>query len=171
MTADLGGLAANKAELCNVSGSMGKTHWYKLSAALPGSMDYVELDLYDQQGPFAGGAVHTGMFPVDPSFTTCGVCVRGLGGKGTAAEKEYLATGGMVNITALGAAGAPISATLSDITLVEVNKDHTAIADGCTASVAGAKLDGTVVQVGGTGGGGGGAGGGGGGGCATTIGD
>jgi hypothetical protein len=168
-TPDTGPLAATKAELCNVSGSMGKQHWYKLSATLPGSMSYVEVDLYDQFGAFAGGPVHIGTFPVDTAFATCGVCVRGLANKGVAGEKEYLATAGNVNVTAVGAAGQPISATLSNVTFAEVNASHAAVSNGCTAAVAGATIDGTVVQVGGTGGGGGG--GGGGSMCATTIGD
>jgi hypothetical protein len=161
-------MGATKAELCNVPGSQGATHWYKLSATIPGSMTYVEINLYDQVGAFAGVAVHTGTFPVDTSFASCGVCVRGLADKGAATAKEYFATAGSVNVTALGPAGQPISATLSNVTFAEVNATHGLVSSGCTAAVTAAKIDGTIVQVGGTSGGGGG---GGGGMCATAIGD
>lgn len=170
--ADTGALAATKAQLCNVSGSMGALHWYRLAATMPGeAMDYLQVELYDQVGAFAGGAVHTGTFPIDTDPNRCGVCVRGLGDKGTAGAKEYFASGGTVNVTAVGGNGQPISATLSDITFVEVDTDRKPVSNGCTATLAGAQLDGTVVQVGGTGGSTGGSGGGGGGTCPATIGD
>src|SRR5437868_3642377 len=82
--ADPGPLTASKAEMCNVSGSMGKSHWYKLAAALPGSMNYVQVDLWDGLGAFTGGLVHTGTFTItakDADPNSCGVCVRGLGAK------------------------------------------------------------------------------------------
>jgi hypothetical protein len=170
-TADTGAMVATKAELCNVPGSMGAQHWYKLSASIAGSMNYVEVNLYDKVGAFAGVAVHTGTFPVETAFGTCGVCVRGLADKGAATAKEYVAIGGSVMVTALGPAGQPISATLSNVTFAEVNASHSPVSNGCTAAVTAAKIDGTVVQVGGTGGGGAGGGGGGGGMCATAIGD
>src|SRR5882724_13609760 len=92
-TADTGALSASKAELCNVPGSMGKSHWYRVAATLPGSsVNYVEVDLYDGTGAFAGGTVKTGTFPVDTSFASCGVCVRGLGDKAGTDQKEYFAT-------------------------------------------------------------------------------
>ena len=168
-TADSGALTASKAEMCNVSGSMGASHWYKLAAVLPGSMNYVQVELWDKQGVFAGGLVHPGTFTItgnEADYTKCGVCVRGLGAKGvTGQQKEYFATGGTVNVTAVGINGQPISATLSNISFVEIDATtHNLVASGCAATVAGAKLDGTVMQIGGTGTGGGGGGGGAGGG-------
>jgi hypothetical protein len=174
MTSDVGVLAATKAEMCNVSGSMGKSHWYKLSTMLPDpSMDYVQVELWDGAGAFKGGTVHTGTFPVDTTYGSCGVCVRGMGAKGATDQKEYFATGGTVNITAVGGDGAPFAATLSDITFDEIDTSHKMVADGCTASVAAAQISGTVVKLGGTGtgGSGGGGGGGGAGACPTTVGD
>src|ERR1041384_6475407 len=56
--ADTGPLAASKAQMCNVPGSMGKSHWYKLAAQMPGTMDYVQVELWDQHGVFTGGAGH-----------------------------------------------------------------------------------------------------------------
>src|SRR4051812_47624084 len=56
-TANPGALTASKAEMCNVSGSMGAAHWYKLAAALPGTMNYVQVELWDKTGAFAGGLV------------------------------------------------------------------------------------------------------------------
>lgn len=174
---DAGALTASKAQMCNVSGSMGASHWYKLAAALPDSTNYVQVELWDNQGVFAGGPVHPGTFTIsgnEADFTKCGVCVRGLGAKGvTGQQKEYFATGGTVNVTAVGTNGQPISATLSNISFVEIDATtHQLVTGGCTATVAGAKLEGTVVQVGGTTGGGTGGGGSGGGGqCAPGIGD
>src|SRR5215470_5800807 len=62
---DTGTLGALKAQLCNVSGSMGHAHWYRLSAVLPGSsMSDVQLELWDGRGAFAGTPVHTGTFTI-----------------------------------------------------------------------------------------------------------
>jgi hypothetical protein len=168
-TADTGMLTAAKAQMCNVNGSGGTVHWYKLSAALPGSMSYVQVELWDNIGAFGGVAVHTGSFPIDTDPATCGVCVRGLGNKGAAGAKEYVATSGTVHVTAVGSDGQPFSATLSNIAFAEVDAAHHVVADGCTATLAAARVDGTVMKVGGTGGGGGG--GNGSGQCATTVGD
>ena len=174
--ADTGGLSAWKAQLCNVPGSMGASHWYKLSAQLPAdtkNMDYVQLELWDHAGPFATGTVHAGQFDItgaDSDPATCGVCVRGIGDKGLPTEKEYFATSGQVNVTALGADMQPISATLANLTFVEVSA-KVLVMDGCVADLAGTKMDGTVVKTGGTGGGGGGGGGSGAGGCKLTVGD
>jgi hypothetical protein len=165
-----GALPAWKAQLCNVPGSMGALHWYKLSAALPEQMDYVQLELWDHAGAFAGTAVHTGTFDVDPDPATCGVCVRAIGDKGLPTEKEYFATSGSVTVTALGADTQPISATLSNLTFVEVDA-KVLVTDGCVADLAATQMDGTVVKTGGAGGGGGGGGNTGSGGCLLTVGD
>jgi len=163
---DAGTLTALKAELCNVSGSMGARKWYRLSATLiDGTV--VQLELYDAAGPFAGGTVRTGTFPVDTTFGQCGVCLRAIGDKGMETETEYFGTGGSVNITAVGTNGQPISATVSGATFAEVNTDHAPVSGGCTAALAGVKIDGVVVDKGGMGGGGGG----GMGGCVATVGD
>lgn len=173
--ADMGPLTATKAQMCNVSGSMGTAHWYKLAAAMPGSMNYVQVDLWDKLGAFAGGVVHTGTFTItgdDANPDKCGVCVRAMGAKGTADQKTYFAIGGTVNVTAVGTNGQPISATLSNISFVEIDAtSHKPVASGCSTSVAGAKLDGVVMQVGGSGGGTGGGGGSGAGGCLPGIAD
>ena len=174
MMSDVGALSATHAELCNVPGSMGKSHWYKLAAMLPdSSMDFVQVELWDGAGAFMGGTVHTGTLPVDTSFGSCGVCVRGMGAKGATDQKEYFAISGTVNVTAVGDSGAPFSATLSDIMFGEIDASHKMVTDGCTAMVTSAQISGTVVKLGGTGtgGGGGGGGGGGAGACPTTVGD
>jgi hypothetical protein len=167
-----GALTATKSQMCNVPGSQGAQHWYRLAATLPGgATDYVQLDLWDNKGAFAGGTVKVGTYPItgnDAAYATCGICVRGLGDKGTTGQKEYFATGGTVNVTAIGGNGLPIAATLSNLTLVEVDATtHAPVASGCTASVASTQVSGTVVQVAGGGGGGGG----GGGACPATVGD
>jgi hypothetical protein len=174
--AETGMLGALKAQMCNVTGSMGQSHWYRLSATLPDSpMSYVQLELWDGHGAFSGVAVHTGTFAItgaDAAATTCGVCVRGLGDKGGTNATEYFATGGTVEVTAIGGDGAPIAATLTDLSFVEVAPaSHLPVGDGCTAALAGTRIAGTVVQVGGTGGGTGGGTSGGTGMCPQTIGD
>jgi len=163
---DAGALTALHADRCNVSGSMGTRKWYRLAASLPDGT-IVQLELYDAAGAFAGGTVRTGAFPVETSFGSCGVCLRALGDKGMATETEYFGTGGTVTITAIGAGGAPISATVTDATFAEVDADHAPVSGGCAASLVGVKIDGVVVDKGGTGGGGGG----GMGSCPTTVGD
>jgi hypothetical protein len=170
-TADAGALTAAFAQRCNVPGSMGERKWYRAAATLPGTTNVVQVELYDNAGPFAGGAVHTGTFPVDADPVTCGVCVRALGEKGGANEMEYFATRGLVTLSALGASGTAFSVEVADLTLEQIDADHTLVPGGCTAAVAGAELDGTIMDHGGTGGGGGGGGGMGTGTCATTIGD
>lgn len=169
-TADTGALSAAKTQMCNYPGSMGQQHWYRAFATLPGATtNYVQVELYDQIGAFAGTTVHTGSFPVDPDPASCGVCVRGLGDKGATDAKEYFATSGMVNVTAIGASGATLTVALSNIGFVELDANRHPVSGGCTATVGAGQLSGTIVQMGGTGTGGGGTGGAGA--CPQTIGD
>lgn len=170
-TADAGALTAAFAQRCNVPGSMGVRKWYRAAATLPGTTNIVQVELYDNAGPFMGGAVTTGTFPVDADPVTCGVCVRALGDKGGEKEMEYFATSGMVTLSSLGPNGTAFSVEVSDLALEQIDADHVLVPDGCTAMVAGAQLDGTIMDRGGMGGGGGGGGGSGTGTCATTIGD
>lgn len=169
-TGDAGTLTALYAQRCNVPNSMGARKWYRMAATLPGTTNVVQVELYDNAGPFSGGSVRAGTFPVDPDPVTCGVCVRALGDKGGETEMEYFATGGTVTISAFGAPGTAFSAEVADLALEQVDA-HALVEGGCTAYVAGAQLDGTLADHGGMGGGGGGSGGGGTGACATTVGD
>jgi hypothetical protein len=172
--ADAGDLLALKANQCNVPMSQGQRKWYRLSATLPGTTDIVELNLWDNLGAFKGGKIRLGTFPIsgeETSFTTCGVCVRALGDKGTAEQQEFLANGGTVEITALGVNNEPISATLSNLTFAQVdNATRVPVPSGCTSTLARIKMSGTVVALG-MGGGNGGGGGMGGNNCPTVIGD
>lgn len=164
-TADAGDLAALKAQQCNVPGSGGARKWYRVDATLPGSMDHVQIELWDGRGAFSAGAVVVGTYPItgaELNPATCGVCVRGLGDKGAATQKEYFATAGQVQVTAVGGNGLPVSVTLTNATFAEIDAAKAPVAGGCTATVSRAKLDGTIVTV---------AGGGGGGACPATIGD
>jgi hypothetical protein len=170
-TGDAGTQSALKAQMCDVPMSHGMSHWYRLSATLD-TGDIVQLELWPNLGAFSAGPVTTGTFPIETSPSTCGVCLRAIGDKGTATQKEYFGSGGMVNITALGADTQPISATITNATLVEINAtSHVAIPSGCASSLAHIEVDGTVMYVHGTGGGGGGGGGAGTGACPTTVGD
>jgi len=164
----MGDLTALTAHQCNVPGSGGAKKFYQLSATMTGTMDIVQVELWDGRGAFAAGAVAVGSYPADADFNTCGVCIRALGDKGLATQKEYFATAGTVEVTAIGGAGQPISATVTSATFVEVDStSHAVVTMGCTSALARVKVDGTVVAV--TGGGGGG--GGGGGACPIGIGD
>jgi hypothetical protein len=170
--ADAGSLSALKSQRCNVPGSMGTKKWYRLSATLPGApMDVVPLELWDGQGGFAGGTVRTGTFQItgaELAYSTCGVCLRAAGDKGTAAEKTYFATGGTVEVTSVGAAGTTLSAKITNATFAEVNAMNVKVTNGCTTALAGATVSGSI---GGGGGGGGGGGTGGGPSCPSTVGD
>ena len=163
---DAGTMVAFKSQRCNVPGTMGTQKWYRLSAQLPNSADYVQLELWPNTGAYTG-AVTTGTFTIggaDAVYDTCGVCGRALGDKAQAAQKEYFATSGMVNVSAVGNAGEALTATLTNISFVEVNPTtKTPIASGCAAALARIQISGTVVDIGGGGGGGGT--------CPTTIGD
>jgi len=173
-TADVGMLTAVETQMCNYPGSMGMQHWYRAFVTLPDApTSYVQIELYDKVGAFAGGTVRTGSFPVDTDPATCGVCVRGMGDKGATDAKEYFATTGTVTISAIGGNMATLTATLSNIGFVELDKNRHLVSGGCMATFAAGQISGTVVQKGGMGGGSGSGGGGGGGGgmCAQTVGD
>jgi hypothetical protein len=178
--ADVGSLTALHSAKCNVPMSMGAKNWYRLSAELPGSpMDVVQIELWDGIGAFAAGKVAVGTYAItglESAYDTCGVCVRGLGDKGSAGAKKYFATGGSVTITSLTPT---LTASFSNVTFGEVDAMDKPVASGaCSSMVGGASISGTLVDStnvgggGGTGGGnGGGTGGAGGGACPTTIGD
>ena len=167
---DTGDLTALKAQQCNVPGTQGAQKFYRMSATLPGSTtEIVQLELYDNKGPFAGKAVVPGTYPItgtDASYATCGVCVRAIGGKGTAGETTYFATGGTVVVTSVGTGGGAASATITNATFGEVDPTtNAAVTGGCASSLTRSKIDGTMIVTGGGGGGGGG------GACPTGIGD
>jgi hypothetical protein len=167
---DAGTLTAAKAQQCNVPMSGGLKKWYRVAAPLTGSMDFIQIELWDGRGAFAAGAgtVVAGTYQLtgtelDP--TMCGICVRGLGDKGTATQKEYFATAGTVVVTSV-VPGQPISVTLTNARFQEIDATKAAVSGGCSAPVSNAKIDGTLLAAGGGGGGGGGTGG-----CPATIGD
>src|SRR5262245_43930720 len=87
---DLGMLAALKAQRCNVPNSGGTAKWYRLSALVPNTMDYVQLELWPGMGAYAGVAVTTGTQTImgqDAGYNNCGVCGRALGDKMQASQK------------------------------------------------------------------------------------
>lgn len=159
-----GDVTALKANSCNVPMSMGQRKWYRLSATVPGTGDVVQLELWDNLGPFKGGVVRAGTFEIkgdDASLTSCGVCVRALGDKGTEGAQEFFATSGVVEVESVGGNGTAFVATIRDITFEQVDTVSKAVvSDGCASSLTEIKVSGTVVAMGGNGGGGGGGGGG-----------
>jgi hypothetical protein len=161
-TADTGALTASKTQRCNVSGSMGTRKWYRMMAALPGSpTDFVQLELWDGQGAFSGGVVKTGTFQItgaELDYQTCGVCLRAIGDKGTAAAKMYFATGATVEVTSVGIGGATLAAKITNATFAEVDATNKKVANGCASSLAASQISGVIVDMAGTGGGTGGGG-------------
>jgi hypothetical protein len=163
---DAGSLAASKAQQCNVPGSGGAKKWYRVAAPLTGTMDFIQIELWDGRGAFAAGAVAPGTYQLtgaELSPTTCGICVRGLGDKGAATQKEYFATSGTVLVTSVGTGGGAVSVTLTNARFQEIDAAKAPVSGGCAAPVSNAKIDGTIVVAGGGGGGGGN--------CPATIGD
>jgi hypothetical protein len=171
---DAGSVTALAAQRCNVPGSMGSQHWWRLLGAMDSDpTDIVQLELWPNQGAFAGGAVHTGTFTImgdDADPAKCGVCVRAVGHHGTADQVLYFATSGTVNVVAFGDAPATFTADVANASFVEVSATNT-FSGSCGSSLAHVNVSGMVVNKGGTGGGGGGGGGGGPGGCKRTVGD
>jgi hypothetical protein len=159
-----GEVTALKANSCNVPMSMGQRKWYRLSAAVPGTDDVIQLELWDNLGAFKGGVVRAGTFELtgdDASLTTCGVCVRALGDKGMDGSQEFFATSGTVEVESVGGNGTAFVATIRNVTFEQVDDVSKAVVDeGCASSLAEIKVSGTVVAMGGNGGGGGGGGGG-----------
>jgi hypothetical protein len=172
---DAGSLAALAAQRCNVPGSQGSGHWWRLLGTLPsGGMDIVQLELWPNLGAFAGDVVKTGTFTItgdDANFTKCGVCVRAVGHHGAADQTLYFATAGTVEVTSFGDAPTPLTATITNATFVQVDAAGATVPAGCASAVDHVAVSGAVVNMGGTGGGGGGGGGGGAGGCKRTVGD
>ena len=172
-TEEAGDVAALKSQRCNVPQSMGTKHWYRLSATLPEQI--VQLELWDNRGPFEGGSVKPGSYTIagkDLDPATCGVCLRAMVDKGLPTQREYFASGGTVEVTAVSPdADAPFVASITNATFAEIDANKVLVPDGCTGDVMHAKIAGTMMIMGGTGGGGGGGGGGGTGGCPTTVGD
>lgn len=173
--ASSGQVTALAAQRCNVSGSMGSSHWYRLLGSLPsGAMDIIQLELWPNLGSFAGGAVHTGTFTIagdDADYTKCGVCVRAVGKHGdTANQTLYFATAGTVTVTSFGDAPTAFTATIANATFEEVDANG-AKSGACVTVVPSIEVSGPTVNKGGTGGGGGGGGGSGAGGCVRTVGD
>jgi hypothetical protein len=173
--ADAGDLTALKAQRCNVSGSMGSKHWYRLSAMLPDGSHVVQVELWPERGAFRSGPVRAGTFTLagdDVNVATCGVCLRAMGDKGLPTQREYFAVAGTVEVTAVGATeGEAFVATVLEASFAEVDASRVAVAGGCSVDLGRAKISGVVMIQGGGGGGGGGGGSGGSGGCQATVGD
>jgi hypothetical protein len=161
-TPDIGPVTATAAEQRNQPGSQGARKIYTATATLPGTDEIVQVELWDNLGAFTGGLVAVGTYPLtgaELDYNTCGVCVLG-GSTDAGVTQEYFATGGSVEVVALGPVGQPLTVRVSNITFGEVNPtDGTPIAGGCTAALAGGQISGPLVNVDGGGGGGGGGGG------------
>jgi len=164
-----GTLAGAVAEQHNQPGSMGALKYYRLYAPLPGgtadATDVLMLELWDGAGPFTGGTVQAGTYPIagaDTAISTCGLCMYVLGDvDATGTPKQvYLAQSGTVNVTSVGGDGATFSATISGIGAADWDMTTQAVStDGCATTLTQADMSGTVTVVSGGGGGTGGGGG------------
>ena len=171
-----GDLTAPTAQRCNVPGSMGASHWYRMFATAPTDNLVFQVELWDGRGAFGTDKVHTGTFvlagkDLDPA--TCGVCVRALQNYGAADAQEYFATGGTVDVTAVAPdMDAPFTVAVTGAAFDQIDTaTKTVVTDGCTTTLDSISLTGTIVIKGGGGGGTGGGGGGGTSNCKATVGD
>lgn len=176
LQADAGSLAALEAQRCNVMGSMGAIHWYRLLGTLPsGAMDIVQLELWPSTGSFAGGSVHTGTFTISGDDTDpkkCGVCLRAVGHHGGADQMNYFASAGTVQVDSFGDAPTAFTATITNAMFHRVDATGTALEPSCPTMLDHVAVSGPTVNAGGGGGGGGGTGGGSGAsGCPSIVGD
>ncbi|MBZ0234805.1 MAG: hypothetical protein K8M05_20920, partial [Deltaproteobacteria bacterium] len=152
---DLGPVTAT-AQLRNQSGSQGALKIYTAVVTLPGSDEVVGVELWDNLGAFAGGAVRAGTFPitgVETSYSTCGVCVIAQGAiDGT--TQVFSATSGSVEVVAVGAAGTPLTVRLTNIAFTQMDPmTNMPVANACESDLLGGELSGTLVNVDGGGGG------------------
>jgi len=177
--ADAGSVTAVAAQECNVKGSMGAVHWWRLLGTLTSDpTDIVQLELWTNLGAFAGGDVHTGTFQIagaDADPKTCGVCVRAVGHHGdTSSQMQYFATAGTVVVDSFGAEPTQFTATITNAAFQEVDVNGALVPSGCASTLPHMAVSGPTVNKtgGGNGGGGGGTGTGTGtNGCATGVGD
>lgn len=119
--------------------------------------DLFFIDLYEGYGMFAGEggavvdftaftvplAIDFAASPMETNFQSCGACVvlyNGVtvsGGQITGIGAILLAQSGTLNITALPtAAGQPFTATLTNVTLAELDDEGAPVAAGCTTNIA-----------------------------------
>jgi hypothetical protein len=162
-TPAFGALTASSATQRNQPGSQGTRKIYTAAATLPGSDETVQVELWDNLGAFAGGLVAVGTYPLtgpELSYATCGVCVVATATDGVSTQ-TYFATGGTVEVVALGPVGSPLTVEITDVTFGQIDPaaNNAPVPNGCSASMAGGSISGPLVNVDGGGGGGGGGGG------------
>ncbi len=158
---DLGPLPGAQAEQANQPGSMGTLKVYRMTAVLDGAAmpDALQVELWDNYGAFAGGAVTAGTFTIagaETEYDTCGVCVVLYGDvdPATGAVGEfYLAESGTVQIDSIAGT---LTGSISGVSFRKLDPmTGTPIADGCASAMGGASFSSMIVVTDGGGGGGG----------------
>ena len=156
-TGDLGAMTPGATEQRNQPGSQGTRKLYRTYVDVGG--DRFQIELWDQTGAFAGTTVHTGTFPLtgaDADWNQCGVCAIAVGDT----TQPFIGTAGSVTVTAVGGPGTTLAVSMDGVTFSEVDPTTFALeSGGCSGTLAGVDLSGTIVFVDGGGGGGGGGGG------------
>ncbi|MGC4116555.1 MAG: PPC domain-containing protein [Myxococcales bacterium] len=119
--------------------------------ASDGTADFLRVELYAGAGVFSGGFA-PGTYQLtgdETNYATCGLCVRILADVDDSTGDVgafYMATGGTVELTAVGAAG--FTAKLTNVTFVHVDIDSqynsTPNPDGCASSMAHADVVATI---------------------------
>lgn len=131
-----------------------------VSAATPATAaqaapDVIVVQLWDNYGPFAGGAARTGTFQLtgtELDYDTCGVCVLQLANVANNTPAKLLfATAGTVTVTSVGTtAGQTIQLSISNASFVEIVEDtinggyRSVAGSTCTSPITNVVLSGTI---------------------------
>jgi hypothetical protein len=112
------------------------------------SPDVLQIELWDNYGAFAGGAVTPGTYTLagaELTIESCGVCVSLFADIASETGRGYFATGGTVTIDSLSP---NLKGSVANLTLVEwdVNTDAP-VANGCSTAIPAATFDAVVEQV------------------------
>ncbi len=144
----LGELAGAEAVRSNQSGSMGTRKVWRVGAFVDAEAphDQILVELWDDLGPFAGGAVTTGTFEIagdDTLVATCGVCVYLYGDVIDATPSQsYLAQSGTVMIDQLLP---ELIGSVDGLAFREIDGDDQVVEDGCASSIDSASFSATVA--------------------------
>lgn len=160
------GVAADHGDLGSISGQAGSAlqegsttlRVGSLAAVIPrtdaqGAPDLIVVELWDDFGIFAGGAVRTGTFQLtgsETSYDTCGICVLQLANYANdTAAKLLLATSGTVTVTSVAtAAGQTMQLSVSNASFVEIASTdtgyQTVAGSSCPSPISNVGLTGTL---------------------------
>jgi hypothetical protein len=134
----------------------GENESVTLGVGVNADQDGFVLELYKGFTVFQAGIV-PGTYQLtgeELNYASCGVCVRFFGDAAPGAPgQDFMATGGTVTITEVGATGSGrLKATLSNLTFTHVTIDGTTfnstpVGDGCDTAMTGAVIDSPIVAA------------------------